>query len=76
MPNPETFKVLTQEFSSQANETAIKDHYGVPGHVFGDALHDLYGPHCSDYHVWLRRIKKAFDPNGASEGSHYITNKD
>ncbi len=76
MPNPETFKVLTQEFGAQANETAIKDHFGVPGHVFGDALHDLYGPHVSDYHVWLRRIKKTFDPNGASEGSHYITNKE
>ena len=76
MPNPATFKALTQEFSAQANEIAIKEHYGVPGHVFGDALHDLYGPHASNYHVWLRRIKQAFDPNGASEGSHYITNKD
>jgi hypothetical protein len=48
----------------------------VPGHVFGDAAHDLYGPPCSNYHTWLRRIKKTFDPNGSSEGSNYITDKD
>jgi len=76
MPNPITFKVLTTEFLVQANETAIRDHYGVPGHVFGDAAHDMYGPHCSSYHLWLRRIKKAFDPQGASEATHYITVKE
>jgi glycolate oxidase len=75
-PDPTTFKVLTQEFLPQANKTAVRDHYGVPGHVFGDAAHDFYGPHCSNYHLWLRRIKKAFDPKGASEGTHYITNKE
>jgi glycolate oxidase len=76
MPNPTTFKILTREFGGQANEIAINNHYGVPGHVFGDALHDLYGPHVSNYHLWLRKLKKAFDPNGASEGSHYITDKE
>ena len=76
MPTPETFRVFTQEFSAQANEIAIRDHYGVPGHVFGDTLHDMYGPNCSDYHVWLRKIKKAFDPNGASEATHYINAND
>jgi glycolate oxidase len=75
MPNPITFKVLVTEFLVQANETAIRDHYGVPGHVFGDQAHDIYGPHCSNYHRWLRRIKETFDPNEASESSHYITHK-
>jgi hypothetical protein len=28
-----------------------------------------------NYHLWLRKIKKAFDPEGVSEGSHYITAK-
>jgi glycolate oxidase len=72
MPNPVTFKVLTSEFLVQANETAIRDHYGVPGHVFGDAAHDMYGPHCSNYHLWLRQIKRQFDSKGSSEGSYYI----
>jgi len=76
MPNPTTFMALVGEFLPQANETAVRDHFGVPGHVFGDAAHEIYGPHCSNYHLWLRRIKGAFDPKGASEGSHYITVKD
>jgi glycolate oxidase len=75
MPNAETFRVLTEEFLTQANETAVRDHFGVPGHVFGDGQHDLYGPHCSNYHLWLRRIKQAMDPNNASESTHYISNK-
>jgi glycolate oxidase len=73
MPNPTTFLVLINEFLVQANQAAIRDHYGVPGHVFGDAAHDLYGPHVMNYHLWLRKIKKGFDPAGASEGSNYIT---
>jgi glycolate oxidase len=73
MPNAASFQALTREFLVQANETAIRDHFGVPGHVFGDASHDLYGPHCSNYHTWLRRIKGSFDPNNASESTHYIS---
>ncbi|HEX7475340.1 MAG TPA: hypothetical protein VF318_05185, partial [Dehalococcoidales bacterium] len=64
------------DFMAKANNIAITRHFGVPGHVFSDAQHDIYGPHVSNYHVWLRKIKKAFDPNGASEGSHHITVKD
>jgi glycolate oxidase len=75
LPVPESCKVLGGEFFKQANEIAVKDHFGVPGHVFGDGLHDVYGPAVFNYHLWLRKIKKTFDPNGASEGSHYITNK-
>jgi hypothetical protein len=76
MPNPSVFKALTQEFIGQANEIAIRGHYGVPGHAFGDATHDRYGPDVSNYHVWLRRIKKTFDPNEASESTYYISNRE
>ena len=64
------------DFGNKADKIAIEKHFGVPGHVFGDAEHDKYGPHVSNYHIWLRKIKKAFDPNGASEGSHHITVKE
>jgi hypothetical protein len=60
----------------EANKTAIKGHYGVPAHVWSDAIHDMYGPHTSNYTKWLRRIKKTFDPNAASESSHYISAKE
>ena len=59
-----------------SNEIAIKEFFGVPQHVWSDALHDLYGPQASNYHLWLRKVKKAFDPNGASDSTNYITAKD
>jgi glycolate oxidase len=61
------------EVFMKANRTAVKDHYGVPHHVWSDAIHDMYGPTTSNYTRWLREIKKTFDPNEASEASHYIT---
>ena len=64
------------ELGMFANRTAIEGHFGVPGHVFGDAAHDAYGPHASNYHLWLRKIKKTFDPNAASDSTHYITAKE
>jgi hypothetical protein len=64
------------DFMGKANDIAIKKHFGVPGHVFSDAQHDVYGPHVMNYHTWLRRIKKTFDPKGVSEASHHITVKE
>jgi glycolate oxidase len=56
-----------------ANRTAVEGHFGVPHHVWSDAIHDMYGPTTSKYTKWLRQLKKTFDPNAASEASHYIT---
>jgi len=38
----------------------------------GPKAHDIYGPACSNYHIWQRRIKKAFDPSIASDPTFYI----
>ncbi len=73
--DPDAMKVMA-EVSKFANKTAIEGHFGVPGHVWGDAAHDQYGPHTSNYHLWLRKIKKTFDPNAASESTNYVTAKD
>lgn len=75
IPNPVTWDGLL-DFMGKANDIAINKHFGVPGHVFSDAQHDIYGPHVMNYHVWLRKIKKTFDPKKASEGSHHITAKE
>jgi hypothetical protein len=75
IPNPSNWAGM-MDFMAKANEIAIKQHFGVPGHVFSDMQHDIYGPHVMNYHKWLRKIKKSFDPNGASEGSHHITVKE
>jgi len=73
--DPEAIKAPA-EVAMFANKIAVEAHFGVPGHAWGDAAHDQYGPHTSNYHLWLRKIKKTFDPNAASESTNYITAKD
>jgi glycolate oxidase len=73
--DPQSLEVAG-EIAKFANETAIEGHFGVPGHVWGDAVHDQYGPHTLNYHKWLRKIKKTFDPNAASDSTNYITAED
>jgi len=75
-PNNPEFVRGGGEFNMEANKIAIKDNFGVPHHVWSDGVHDMYGAHASNYTKWLRSIKKAFDPNGASESSHYISAKE
>lgn len=50
-------------------------HLGAPFFVEGDSFHDKFGPHMMDYHIWLRKIKKAFDPNGIADSGFYISAK-
>jgi glycolate oxidase len=65
-----------QKFRSDSIKLALEEPVGVPFLVTGDALHDLFGPMASNYHCWLRKIKKAFDPNGASDSLGYISAKE
>jgi glycolate oxidase len=74
-PNPETWAGL-MEYVGKSNKNAVEGHFGVPHHVWGDPQQDYFGPNVSNYHIWLRRIKKSFDPNAASESSNYISVKD
>ena len=76
IPSDKAFKLLVTEFMGKANEMAVKDHFGVPGHCFSDAQHDFFGPHVMNYHIWSRKLKKSFDPNGVSDPTHYISAKD
>jgi len=46
---------------------------GTPLGTFGDIQHNRFGPRTSNYHIWLRKLKEAIDPNDASDGSFYIT---
>ena len=75
IPNEANWAGL-MKFLDKANDIAVKQCFGVPGHVFADMQHDFYGPHVMNYHLWLRKIKNAFDPKGVSEGSHHITAKE
>lgn len=64
------------EYVGKSNANAVDGHYGLPHHANNDGQHDFFGPHMLNYHQWLRKVKKSFDPNGASEPSSYISAKD
>jgi glycolate oxidase len=63
IPYPKSCQVLGGEFFRQANEIAVNDHFGVL-HVFGDACTICTARTVSNYHPWLRKIKKPLIPNG------------
>ena len=74
-PNLETAGGL-MEYVGKSNAHSVKGHFGMPHHVSGDAMHDYFGPEVSNYHLWLRKLKKSLDPNLASESSNFITPND
>jgi hypothetical protein len=61
------------ELVSKSHQIALNEHFGVPHGAMGDKQHDTYGPYASHYNVWMRRVKMAFDPNGVSESTHFIS---
>jgi glycolate oxidase len=70
-----------KSYLEDANEAALDPESkfrcsGIPLMVAGDADHDTFGPVSSNYHLWLRKLKKAFDPNGVAEANFYITPND
>jgi FAD/FMN-containing dehydrogenase len=56
-------------------ETGVRDAIdralGVPIAAFGVEANSVFGPACSDYDIWLARIKAALDPNEASDPFFY-----
>jgi glycolate oxidase len=63
------------EYQAECDEVDLKQALGMPFFVVGDKVHDYYASRTMDYPKYLRRIKAAFDPNGVSDSSHYITVK-
>jgi len=74
-PTGEGWRAL-MEFTERCEDLALEKHYTAPVTVWGDRGHDKFGPHLMNYHLWLRKIKKTFDPNGVSEAAMYISAKD
>jgi glycolate oxidase len=57
-------------------QTGVKDAidraYGIPIAGFGREANELFGPVCSNYHTWLKRIKSALDPQMACDPFFYV----
>ena len=61
------------EYMEKSNQLDLVKHLGAPFFVEGDRMHELFGPHMSNYHIWLRKIKETFDPNNISDSGFYIS---
>jgi len=74
--NPETAMAIGN-FMEKTSMVALNKHFAVPHQVFGTSSNNLFGPHSSNYHHWLKKIKQTFDPNEAAESAHvYISGKE
>ncbi|MHC1591133.1 MAG: FAD-binding oxidoreductase, partial [Candidatus Helarchaeales archaeon] len=63
------------DYLMECNKLDLEERLGIPFFIEGDKMHDWYGPQCSNYHVWLRKIKELFDPNCAADPGFYISAK-
>lgn len=60
------------EHATREVEAGIKNKLGVPIASNTYELVEILGPHHSNYHVWLKKIKKTFDPDNLSDHSFYV----
>jgi hypothetical protein len=52
-------------------QASIDGAMGIPIAGFGHEMNARLGPECGNYHRWMSKIKKALDPNTASDPFFY-----
>jgi glycolate oxidase len=72
--SPESIIGMT-EYSHACDVMDLEEHIAIPFFIEGDKHHEWYGPHCMNYHIWLRKIKEAFDPHNIADPGFYISSK-
>jgi hypothetical protein len=60
------------EYQDESNKMDLEQALGMPFFIVGDKVHDYYADRTMRYPDWLRKIKAAFDPNGASDEGYYV----
>jgi FAD/FMN-containing dehydrogenase len=73
--NPQS-AMAARELVQTGVKAAIEHAMGVPIAAFGVEANRVFGPACSDYHIWLARIKAALDPHMASDPFFYAESLD
>jgi hypothetical protein len=63
--------VATGELIAEGIDATIDDAMGIPIAGMGCEMNARLGPECGNYHIWQSKIKKAFDPNTASDPFFY-----
>ncbi|MGQ4872534.1 MAG: FAD-binding oxidoreductase [Promethearchaeia archaeon] len=61
------------EYMEESNQQDLTKHLGASFFVEGDQMHNMWGPYMMNYHIWLQKIKKAFDPAGVADSGFYIS---
>lgn len=51
---------------------AIELALGLPIAGFGSEANEQFGPACGDYHLWLKQLKSALDPQASCDAFFYI----
>jgi len=63
------------EYAHACDEQDLTEHLGIPFFIIGDKQHEWFGPYCSNYHIWLRKIKETFDRQNIADPGFYISSK-
>ena len=61
------------EMMAEGFDLCYKTPFNLSWAVFGEAEMPRIGPACNNHHLWMKKIKKAFDPNTVSDPSMYIS---
>jgi glycolate oxidase len=61
------------EYQDESNKMDLDQALGMPFFIVGDDVHNYYADRTMNYPDWLRKIKNAFDPKGASDPGYYVT---
>jgi glycolate oxidase len=67
----ESFRGM-EEMMEEGDEIALKTPLGPFLRGTGDEGANKYGPLRYNFHHWMRKVKKTFDPNNASDPTNYI----
>jgi glycolate oxidase len=60
------------EFLYSTTQETIENTLGFGLSSLENKMYKMLGPLMFDFHLWQAKIKQAFDPNNASDASHYI----
>lgn len=65
------------EFMIEANQSLLDKNLAIAGidasMGYNNDIHDMFGPKTMNYDQWMKKIKKAFDPNLVGEAAFFIT---
>lgn len=64
--------MAARELVQRGVKDSIEEALGLPIAGFGAEANEIFGPACSNYHTWMKRIKAALDPATACDPFFYV----